>query len=99
MEAERKSPLQRVQKGNLGGRSSSNALAAFTIPSRIGASESNALQQQIQNLVPTVFNEFYPEVIISYATGRRPGPTGDVEGAGPGLYKAADVIKALFNRI
>ena len=76
---------------------SPNGIAVFiTIPSRIGVSESNALQKQIQQLVTADFNEFYPKVIISYATGRR--PTGDVEGAGPGLYKAADVIKALFNR-
>jgi hypothetical protein len=68
-------------------------LASFTIPSRIGESESNELQQQIQQLVPD-FDEFYPKGIISYATGRR--SACDVEGAGPGLYKAAAVIKALF---
>ena len=68
--------------------------AGFTIPIRIGQIESNGVQQQIQQLVPTDFNTFYPKVIISYATGRR--STGDVEGAGPGLYIAAEVIKALF---
>ena len=69
-------------------------LAGFTIPSRIGVSESNELQQQIQNRVPTDFDHFYPKVIISYATGWR--PTSDVEGAGPGMFIAAAVIEALF---
>ena len=69
-------------------------VASFTIPFRIGSSESNAVQQQIQQLIMTEFDRFYPEVIISYATGRR--PTSDVEGAGPGLYVATTVIKALI---
>ena len=64
------------------------------IPTRIGASESNDVQHQIQQLVPTDFDGFNPEVIISYATGRR--PASDVEGAGPGMLAAAEVIKALF---
>ena len=71
-----------------------NGIAGFAIPSRIGDSESNTVQQQIQELVICDFNDFYPKVIISYATGRR--PTSDVEGAGPGMYIAAEVIKALF---
>ena len=66
----------------------------FTIPSRIGLRESNALQQQIQKLVTTDFDGFNPKVIISYATGRR--PNGDVDGAGPGMFIAAEVIKALY---
>ena len=49
------------------------------------------MQHQIQNLVPT---DFHPAVIISYATGRR--PKSDVEGAGPGMLIAAEVINALF---
>ena len=52
------------------------------------------MRRQIQNLATTPFHEFYPKVIISYATGRR--PASDVEGAGPGLYKAAEVINAFF---
>jgi serine/threonine protein kinase len=71
-----------------------SGLVGFTIPITIGVTESSAVQQQIQNLVPTDFDGFYPEVIISYATGRR--PANDVEGSGPGLYIAAEVIKKLF---
>jgi len=52
------------------------------------------VQQQIQQLVTTDFSEFYPKVVISYATGRR--PTSDVEGAGPGVYTAVAVIEAFF---
>ena len=52
------------------------------------------MQQQIQQLVTTDFDEFYPEVIISYATGWR--PASDVAGAGPGMLIAAAVIKAFF---
>ena len=68
--------------------------AGFTIPIAIGVSEANAVQQQIQNLAPTDFDGFYPEVIISYATGWR--PTIDMEGSGPGMLIAAEVIKALL---
>ena len=52
------------------------------------------MQQQIRQLVTTDFSEFYPKVVIGYATGRR--PTSDVEGAGPGLFIATAVIKALI---
>ena len=54
------------------------------------------MQQQIQNLITTAFDGFYPKVIISYATEQRPGPTGDAEGAGPGMLIAAEVITAFF---
>ena len=52
------------------------------------------MQQQIQKLATADFDGFYPEVIISYATGRR--PASDVTGAGPGMFIAAAVIEALF---
>ena len=39
--------------------------AGFTIPMAIGVSESNVVQRQIQNLVPTDFDGFYSEVITS----------------------------------
>ena len=97
--------FQRVQHGNIDDNvqilallreiaSSSTGLAIFTIPSMSGVSESNAVHQQIQKLITTDFNKFYPKVIISYASGRR--SRSDVSGAGLGLYKAAEVIKALF---
>ena len=69
--------FQRVQHRNVGDNveilallreiaSSSTGLAIFTIPGMIGVSESNAVHQQIQKLITTDFNEFYPKVIISY---------------------------------
>jgi serine/threonine protein kinase len=69
-----------------------------TISSKIELSESNAVHRKIMNLVNLVTTDvlkFYPGVIISYATGRR--PASDVEGSGPGMLIAAVVIEALFN--
>ncbi len=47
-----------------------------------------------RSLVPrgTAFDRYYPEVVISYATGRR---EQDCVGAGPGMYYAAGFISFL----
>jgi hypothetical protein len=42
------------------------------------------------------FDDFYPEVVISYASGRRSGR--DCEGAGPGMYYAAGILGLLHER-
>jgi predicted DNA-binding WGR domain protein len=68
----------------------------FYVPRTIGIQDSNILQRELQNLVfseVSHFDDFYPEVIISYATGKR---SNDCIGAGPGMYIAAGVIKSLF---
>ena len=41
------------------------------------------------------WNEWYPEVCISYATGTRKGT--DVQGAGPGMMQAAAITQALYD--
>ena len=42
------------------------------------------------------FKDFYPEVVISYASGRRSGR--DCDGAGPGMYYAVGVLGLLHER-
>jgi hypothetical protein len=37
-------------------------------------------------------NEFYPEVVVSYASGKRPD---DAKGTGPGFVQAYQFIKQL----
>ena len=55
--------------------------------------ESEKLKSEVRNMVKVKFSSYYPEVIISYATGERKRTDG--KGAGPGLVCAAEFIRAL----
>ena len=67
----------------------------LSVPSRITEADAQTTKQQARGLVPAGhnFTEFYPEVILSYASGRRTDM--DCEGAGPGLYYAFGFLKLL----
>jgi hypothetical protein len=50
------------------------------------------LKQDVRKKVKGSMHEFYPEVVLSYASGRR---LGDAEGTGPGFVHAFQVITLL----
>jgi hypothetical protein len=50
------------------------------------------LKEEVRKLVKCDFKRFYPEVVVSYASGRRPG---DADGTGPGFVQAYQFIKLL----
>jgi len=64
----------------------------FMVPPTITAEMTQKVKSSVRTLIPddTLFEEYYPEVVLSYATGRR---GQDCPGAGPGMYYAAGLVK------
>ena len=67
---------------------------AFMVPPIITEEMAQKRKSYVRSLVPrgTAFDRYYPEAVISYATGRR---EQDCQGAGPGMYYAAGFISFL----
>ena len=64
------------------------------VPPTITAEMTQKVKSSVRSLIPddTLFEEYYPEVVLSYATGRR---EQDCPGAGPGMYHAAGLVRIL----
>jgi hypothetical protein len=75
-----------------------NAEERFAVPDVISEQMTQVVKSRVLALLPkgVQFQDFYPEVVISYASGRRPGR--DCDGAGPGMYYAAGILKILHER-
>jgi len=75
-----------------------NAEERFAVPYVISEQMTQVVKSRVLALLPkgVLFNDFYPEVVISYASGRRSGQ--DCDGAGPGMYYAAGILKILHER-
>lgn len=65
------------------------------IPERITLSYAQQLQRGVRELTPVHIDDFYPEVVISYATGTRAGL--DEEKTGPGMVYAAEMAHRLHD--
>ena len=61
----------------------------------ITTQQSNNVQRRVQSLMEQSWEEWFPKVCISYATGTRKGT--DAHGAGPGMLQAATISHALYN--
>jgi len=77
------------------GRLSKMALSDYEDAPGITTEQSNDVQRAVQSLYmgEQQWEEWFPQVCISYATGTRPGK--DVWGAGPGMLQAATITHAL----
>ena len=76
-----------------------NAEEYFAVPAVITEQMTQTVKSRVlSKFVPdgVQFNDFYPEVVISYASGRRSGR--DCDGAGPGMYYAAGILGLLHER-
>ncbi len=62
------------------------------VPNAISAAYAQELKEKVRAMVKDDFNDFYPEVVVSYASGMRPD---DVEGTGPGFIQAYQFIQLL----
>jgi len=69
----------------------------FSVPHAITEQTTNYVKGIVRSRLPTgvPFEDVYPKVVISYASGRRPQ---DCEGAGPGMFYAADFLEFLHQR-
>ena len=69
----------------------------FSVPHEITEQMTNHVKGIVRSRLPpgVPFEEVYPKVVISYASGRRPQ---DCEGAGPGMFYAADFLEFLHER-
>jgi hypothetical protein len=70
-----------------------NGLVEIQIPASIDAIYAQDLKSQVRGMVDGDIDDFYPEVVVSYASGRRPDV--DAEGTGPGFVQAFHFIKLL----
>ena len=75
-----------------------NAEERFAVPDVITEQMTQVVKSGVLALLPQgmQFQDFYPEVVISYASGRRLWQ--DCDGAGPGMYYAAGILKILHER-
>ena len=75
-----------------------NAEERFAVPDVVTEQMTQVVKSGVLALLPQgmQFQDFYPEVVISYASGRRLGQ--DCDGAGPGMYYAAGILKILHER-
>jgi hypothetical protein len=62
------------------------------VPNPITEAYAQKLKHDVRKKVKCEMGDFYPEVVLSYASGRRPG---DAEGTGPGFVHAFQVISLL----
>ena len=69
----------------------------FSVPHEITEQMTNHVKGIVRSRLPpgVPFEDVYPKVVISYASGRRPQ---DCEGAGPGMFYAADFLEFLHER-
>jgi hypothetical protein len=76
-----------------------NAEEYFAVPGVITEQMTQIVKSRVlSQFMPegVQFQDFYPEVVISYASGRRSGR--DCDGAGPGMYYAAGILGLLHER-
>ena len=76
-----------------------NAEEYFAVPGVITEQMTQMVKSRVlSHFMPegVQFQDFYPEVVISYASGRRSGR--DCDGAGPGMYYAAGILGLLHER-
>ena len=62
------------------------------VPSAISETYAQKLKQEVREMVIGDIANYYPEVVVSYASGRRPN---DAEGTGPGFVHGYQFIKQL----
>jgi hypothetical protein len=62
------------------------------VPDAIDAIYAQKLKSEAREIVKGNIEDFYPEVVLSYASGQRPG---DEKGTGPGFVQAFDFITHL----
>ena len=69
----------------------------FSVPHVITEQMTNHIKSIVRSrlLMGVSFEDVYPKVVLSYASGRRPQ---DCEGAGPGMFYAADFLEFLHER-
>lgn len=86
--------LLREEEGNY------DSDSLFSMPSQITRSMANQLQDSIRVIARAQCNDdldqFYPSVVLSYATGSREGV--DEHGAGPGLVYVTGLMRVLFGK-
>ena len=73
----------------------SSSLAEYQpplVPNAISAAFAQELKETVRAMVKGEFDNFYPEVVLSYASGAR---RGDAEGTGPGFIQAYQFIQLL----
>jgi hypothetical protein len=62
------------------------------VPAAINATYAQKLKSEVREMVESEIEDFYPEVVVSYASGKRPD---DEKGTGPGFVHAFHFIKLL----
>ena len=69
----------------------------FVVPDVITLEQLEDCKREACTQLPsgTKYEEFYPSVVLSYASGRRPG---DCEGSGPGVMYARGMMECLHER-
>ena len=69
----------------------------FVVPDVITLEQLEDCKREVCTQLPsgTKYEEFYPPVVLSYASGRRPG---DCEGSGPGVMYARGMMSCLHER-
>ena len=90
-------PERRASRSQL--PNSWNAQEYFAVPGVITEQMTQTVKSRVlSKFMPegVQFQDFYPEVVISYASGRRSGR--DCEGAGPGMYYAVGILGLLHER-
>jgi hypothetical protein len=90
-------PERRASRSQL--PNSWNAQEYFAVPGVITEQMTQTVKSRVlSKYVPegVQFQDFYPEVLISYASGRRSGR--DCEGAGPGMFYAVGILGLLHER-
>jgi hypothetical protein len=63
-----------------------------SIPNSISEAYAQELKSQVRDMVSGDIEDFYPELVLSYASGKRPD---DAIGTGPGFVQAFEFIKRL----
>jgi len=76
------------------GSSSTDVLACFAVPAAITEQMTQEVKSKARSQLPEgmAFEDHYPELVLSYASGRR---AEDCEGAGPGMIYAAGLLGIL----
>jgi hypothetical protein len=78
----------------MGAGASTEALAAkYALPDAIDAAMGESVRAHMQAFVDGDVDSYYPEVLVSYATGHRKDV--DAPGCGPGMYYAKATVDAL----
>jgi len=74
--------------------SGTEELACFAVPAAITEQMTQEVKSKARSQLPegVAFEDHYPELVLSYASGRR---AEDCEGAGPGMIYAAGLLGIL----